>query len=262
MQIALLIVVGLVVLVSLVLPFWRFSRARPVYHPFTLLLLHKYPTFEDPADYPWVGPLRARFADIRDELLTFVSERQTHGVPSRFTNLQSAPEAWKLIPLTRSDQPDAFTPLAKLHFATTVETLQQIPHAFSVYFSYLEPHTRIAPHRGEADAYVRVHFGMQVPQQLPACGFQVKRDQRSWREGDVLIFNDIHRHTAFNESDQGRFVLMFDVMRPRYADSQAHHMKLKYAMFQASFSLGEAPWYYKPSAYLNKQWSLLRAMTS
>ena len=39
-------------------------------------------------------------------------------------------------------------------------------------------------------------------------------DTRRWVEGEVMIFDDTIEHEAFNDSDQLRVVLLFDVWNP------------------------------------------------
>jgi len=55
------------------------------------------------------------------------------------------------------------------------------------------------------------HLPLVVPDK---CQFRVGYDTRRWMEGEVIIFDDTIEHEAFNDSDQLRVVLLFDVWNP------------------------------------------------
>lgn len=78
-------------------------------------------------------------------------------------------------------------------------------------FSVLAPHTRIPPHHGETNARVLVHLPLVVPND---CIYRVGFEQRRWKVGEVLIFDDSIEHEARNDSDEQRVVLIFDVWNP------------------------------------------------
>jgi len=78
-------------------------------------------------------------------------------------------------------------------------------------FSVLQPRTRIPPHTGETNVRLVVHIPLIIPDQT---GFRVGNDARPWRIGEALIFNDTIEHEAWNDSDQLRAVLIFDIWHP------------------------------------------------
>lgn len=79
-------------------------------------------------------------------------------------------------------------------------------------FSVLRPHTRIPPHHGPVNGRVVVHLPLIVP---PDCGALKAGDQQqSWQEGRLMMFDDAFRHEAWNDSDETRVVLIFDVWNP------------------------------------------------
>jgi aspartate beta-hydroxylase len=78
-------------------------------------------------------------------------------------------------------------------------------------FSALAPHTRIPPHHGETNARVIVHLPLIVPD---GCTYRVGFEQRRWKVGEVLIFDDSIEHEARNDGDELRVVLIFDVWNP------------------------------------------------
>lgn len=78
-------------------------------------------------------------------------------------------------------------------------------------FSVLAPHTHIPPHHGETNARLVVHLPLVVPKN---CQFRVGFEQRSWKVGETLIFDDSIEHEARNDSDELRVVLIFDIWNP------------------------------------------------
>ena len=62
------------------------------------------------------------------------------------------------------------------------------------------------------------HLPLIVP---PGCGFRVGNETREWEEGKLLIFDDTIEHEAWNESDQDRVVLIFDIWRPELSEADA-----------------------------------------
>jgi aspartyl/asparaginyl beta-hydroxylase (cupin superfamily) len=81
----------------------------------------------------------------------------------------------------------------------------------SLYFSVLEPRSRIAPHKGITNARLIAHFPLIVPDN---CGFRVGSETRRWEPGKALIFDDMTNHEAWNDSDRIRVVLIADLWRP------------------------------------------------
>jgi aspartate beta-hydroxylase len=103
-------------------------------------------------------------------------------------------------------------------------------------FSLLKPGTRIPPHTGETNVRLVVHIPLIIP---PQTGFRVGNDTRSWRYGEALIFNDTIEHEAWNDSDQSRAVLIFDIWHPDLTpDEQVMVARL---MAATSAFLGQTP---------------------
>ncbi len=98
-------------------------------------------------------------------------------------------------------------------FPKTYEVISHIKNISTCYFSILKPGTQISAHIGDTDAYYRFHFGLIIPEGLPGCGIQVGCEKRAWKENDFIVFNDIYKHTAWNNTNQLRVVLIIDVLR-------------------------------------------------
>ncbi|MGD9648581.1 MAG: aspartyl/asparaginyl beta-hydroxylase domain-containing protein, partial [Pirellulales bacterium] len=82
-------------------------------------------------------------------------------------------------------------------------------------FSLLEPRTHIPAHTGSANIRLIAH----LPLILPAnCRFRVGADTREWRMGQSWVFDDTIEHEAWNDSDEVRVILIFDVWNPHLSD--------------------------------------------
>ncbi len=94
--------------------------------------------------------------------------------------------------------------------------LRQIPGLSSVAFSILKPNTQITPHLGDTNTIIRHHLSIQIPSEVEKCGFKIAEEIRHWEEHSLLAFCDAIRHEAWNNSDEERVVLIFDVIRPEF----------------------------------------------
>lgn len=87
----------------------------------------------------------------------------------------------------------------------------------SVLFSLLRPKTRIPAHTGYTNARLICHLPLVVPS---GCGLRVGSEIRHWTLGEAMIFDDSMEHEAWNDSDEARVVLLFDVWRPELTQEE------------------------------------------
>ncbi|MBK8285815.1 MAG: aspartyl/asparaginyl beta-hydroxylase domain-containing protein [Ahniella sp.] len=105
----------------------------------------------------------------------------------------------------------------------TLAALAQVPQitirdrAPAVMFSALKPRTHIPPHNGATNARLTFHLPLIIP---PDCSFRVGAEVRQWKEGELFIFDDTIEHEAFNNSDQLRVVLIFDIWHPMLTEME------------------------------------------
>ncbi len=179
--------------------------------------------FYERADFPWLASLEAATADIRAELLGLLQDARGEFSPY----LQHAPDEplnqwkdlnqsrrWSALFLFKDGRPQeaniARCPrtVAALEAAPVIRIPQRGPTSF---FSLLEPKTRIPPHTGTTNIRLTAHLPLIVP---PGCGFRVGTQVREWVPGTALIFDDTIEHEAWNDSDQDRVILIFDIWNP------------------------------------------------
>lgn len=169
--------------------------------------------FYNNSDFQWVQTLEENCIVIKAEIKKYIQEHEKDIKPYFNKNLVTKDKSWKTFAFSlwcwKRKKNMKFCP-------NTMEILNTIPNVVSACVSILEPDVQIKKHRGDTNAIVRAHLALEAPIQLPDCGFQVNDEQRSWKEGEVLVFNDAAIHTAWNHSDKRRYILLIDVMRPEF----------------------------------------------
>ena len=98
--------------------------------------------------------------------------------------------------------------MAALALAPQPSVIRRSPAAM---FSVLQPGTRIPPHTGVSNTRLVVHLPLILP---PDCRFRVGNETRAWREREAWVFDDTIEHEAWNDSDQSRTILIFDIWSP------------------------------------------------
>ena len=78
-------------------------------------------------------------------------------------------------------------------------------------FSALAPHTRIPPHTGSTNSRLLVHLPLVLP---GPAGFRVGNEVRTWHIGEAWAFDDTIEHEAWNDADETRVILIFDIWNP------------------------------------------------
>jgi len=160
--------------------------------------------FYDPNTYLFTQSLERHWETIRDEYLRLRPEQL---MPWPETTLYQG--SWDVFGLwafgSRLDENRRACP-------KTTEILEQIPGLTTAGFSRLAPRTRIAPHEGYTATVLRCHLGLIVPEH---CGLQVGAETRTWTEGGCLVFDDTIRHSAWNEADQERIILLIDFLKDK-----------------------------------------------
>ena len=115
----------------------------------------------------------------------------------------------------------------------TMAALSCVPYAQiegrspNILFSSLKPNSKIPPHHGLINTRFICHLPLIVPN---GCGFRVGNETREWQEGKVWIFDDTIEHEAWNNSDETRYILLFEIWRPELSELE---QKLVTNLYQA-----------------------------
>jgi aspartyl/asparaginyl beta-hydroxylase (cupin superfamily) len=203
--------------------------------------------FWDRSQFPWLPRLEAATETIRAELAALIEA----GMPGFAPYIAYAPgtpvnqwselnhsKSWSSLWLWRDG---ASQPEAMARCPRTTEVLAEMPladqpgFAPTALFSALAPRTRIPPHTGSTNARLLVHLPLVLP---GPARFRVGNDTRDWRMGEAWVFDDTIEHEAWNDSDETRVILIFDIWNPLLSQAER---ELISAMLTA-----QAGWYEQP----------------
>jgi aspartyl/asparaginyl beta-hydroxylase (cupin superfamily) len=179
--------------------------------------------FFDREEFPWLAAVEAATDDIRAELeqllalsLQDFAPYVSHApeVPLNQWKELNHSQRWSALFLYKDGEALASNiercprTVAALSQAPLVQIPNRAPTAF---FSRLEPKTRIPAHTGSTNSRLTVHIPLIIP---PDCGFRVGSEVREWHPGTALIFDDTIEHEAWNNSDEPRVIMIFDIWNP------------------------------------------------
>lgn len=184
--------------------------------------------FYDSAEFEWVPAVEAAFKDIRAELQRMI--QRGDGFAPYVTGAENRPQSdphgmkgnadWTALYLWRDGE--RVEENVKL-CPRTVAAMEKVPlpsvegRSPSVLFSALRPGAKIPPHHGLLNTRLICHLPLIVPE---GCGFRVGNETRQWEEGKVWLFDDSIEHEAWNDSEETRYILLFEVWRPELSDTE------------------------------------------
>ena len=185
--------------------------------------------FHDRSEFPGLADLEARTGEIRAEFEALVASEAVELVPYIQYPDHVPMRQWK--ELNRNKKWTAIHLLQNggrieanaRHCPRTLEAVAALPQpqvpgaSPNAMFSLLAPHTRIPPHTGVANTRLVCHLPLVVP---PDCGFRVGETTVEWKEGEAFVFDDTIEHEAWNDSDQLRVVLIFDLWAPALGEAE------------------------------------------
>ena len=216
----------------------RFDRAvdtllqkRKVYRPApTFLYVPQLPAIEfyDRDEFPWLDQIEAATDDIRAELIDVLADGPATLEP--YVSVQGMPGPqwrelnnsrrwgvfflWKAGEAVLANQARCPRTTAALSSWPKCDLKGTAPTAT---FSILDAKTKIPPHVGVNNARLICHLPLIVP---PGCGFRVGAETREWEPGKAFVFDDTIEHEAWNNSDEPRAVLIFDIWNPHISPAE------------------------------------------
>jgi aspartyl/asparaginyl beta-hydroxylase (cupin superfamily) len=201
------------------------QKTRPYFSLCNQLHVPRLPAipFFDRELFDWCQELEAKTDVFREELSAMLEQDRRQfrpyiayqpGQPVNQWKELNHSDRWSTLHLWLNGMP---VRASQERCPETTKALSAVPMADidglcpNAMFSVLAPHTRIPPHTGETNARLVVHLPIIVPS---GCWYRVGFEERRWRVGEALIFDDSIEHEARNDSDEIRVVLIFDVWNP------------------------------------------------
>ncbi len=177
--------------------------------------------FFERAEFAWAAQVEAATPAIRDELRGLLAGDETFAPYVRFDPTAPPPANhlldsadWGAAHLFEGGRPHP-THAPRCPAAMTALALAPMPHVGTrspmALFSRLKPGTHIRPHHGVFNTRLICHLPLIVPD---GCAIRVGAEERAWREGELLVFDDSFEHEAWNRGTADRIVLLFEVWRP------------------------------------------------
>jgi len=203
-----------------------YLRKRRVYYsqPKQILFPYLPPVeFFPRQDFPWLDVLEAATEEIAAEALAALQGDDAGfkpyvdfppGTPIDQWGPLNHSLDWSVYPLWHDAAP---IPEHLERCPNTAAVLAQLPlcdipnYAPGAFFSVLKPRTHLPPHTGTTNTRSIVHLPLVVPE---GCRFRVGADVRAWEKGKAWVFDDTIEHEAWNDSDQVRIILIFDIWNP------------------------------------------------
>ena len=187
--------------------------------------------FYDRRQFPWAASLESKTDAIRAELRAVLAagaadfepyvQPEEHRPNFDAKGLLNNAD-WSACYLIRNG---VDVPEMAARCPVTMAALREVPlcriegRTPSVIFSALRPGARIPPHNGFTNIRLICHLPLIVPGN---CALRVGNETRPPREGELVVFDDSIEHEAWNNSDELRVILLFDIWRPELsADERA-----------------------------------------
>lgn len=183
--------------------------------------------FYDTEDFEFLKPIESNFEIIKSELLHLLEMQKENQWLRTFPNYVDSEndKAWKVFSFM-------FFGIKFLHNAElcpkTSELIYSIPNIISCDYSFLKGNSHILPHKGYSRMVLRCHLPLIVPSSQD-CAIRVGDLTHHWKEGKLVIFDDSFEHEAWNNSNDDRVVLMFDIPNPywKYSAKEISEYKIK-----------------------------------
>lgn len=187
--------------------------------------------FFEPGAFAWVADLESHTANIRAELEVVMRDHAAfkpyvEGNPNRPNVMQDTQSGmlnnpdWSAFYLWKAGKVVAEN---AARCPDTMKAIESIPLARipnrspSVLFSLLRPGAHIPPHNGLINSRLIGHLPLIVPGQ---CRLRVGNETREWRQGKVWLFDDTIEHEAWNDSNETRVILLFEINRPDISETE------------------------------------------
>jgi aspartyl/asparaginyl beta-hydroxylase (cupin superfamily) len=224
------------------------ERAVYIYSDYTLYESDE-PAVYEPEQYPAIRYVLDNYPAIREELHDYINRKFDISFRNPSAPEMTYPDSWKNIYfknyLLRYR-------IGEKYFPKTAAILHGHPDITLAGITTLAPKSHLKMHCGETNAIIRCHLGLKVPGKLPELGFRVKNIDLAWEEGKVFAFNDAFQHEAWNDTDDYRYVLVFDIIRPEFSKQKTWVCAYCLGIEAMRFLLSKIHLYEKTPIWLRK----------
>jgi aspartyl/asparaginyl beta-hydroxylase (cupin superfamily) len=157
--------------------------------------------------FPWVATLEEAFPVIREEFDRLLGSASFSTVYRGQTTTGEWAGSYLWVFGEKVEETCRLCP----ETARLLAAIPGVAEYGTTLYSGLAPHTFIAPHYGYTNAKLRCQLPLRVPGR---CRLKVGDLEIEQREGRCIVFDDSFLHSAWNDSGEPRFVIVFDFFHP------------------------------------------------
>jgi beta-hydroxylase len=185
--------------------------------------------------FPFLQPFTENWEAIRNEVVAILRYRDAIPAFQEISPDQmriSRGKNWRTFVLfgfgTKLEKNCANAPI-------TAGLLEKVPNLQTAWFSILAPGYHIPAHQGVGKGIIRAHLGLIVPREYEKCRLRVDKEVKSWRPGEIFVFDDTYEHEVWNDTDEERVILLFDFDRPMRLPGRLLHRTFLWLMKFTAF---------------------------
>ena len=171
---------------------------------------------------PFIHEMEQLYPKIIDEVAKLWDSKQDelYGKFDQFDQLQFPPQSWKKLVIKVWD---VWSYQTRSIFPHLVSFIDNHPNILSCYITRTSPFSIIKQHYGETNATFRIHLGLKVPiANKNECSIKVNHDTEDWETGKSFAFIDAEPHEVWNKTNQERYVLIIDILRPEFMSNRKY----------------------------------------
>ena len=175
-------------------------------------LLSKVPTthYIEPSYFPELKVIEDNWEVIRDEALALYEKGHIAAKDDLPGSSFYKDNRWTSFYLKNFNND---IPSAKELAPKTMALIEQVPTMSMAVFACLNPGKKINNHCDPFAFTLRYSLGLITPNS-DQSGLIVNGDDYKWADGESILFDETFMHSAYNDSDKPRIILMTDIDRP------------------------------------------------
>ena len=201
--------------------------------------------FWDESKFDWSAKLKDSFVDIKNEFLREIADMDA--LASRGNNVWAGAltndaagygEGWKTLVLVNRGMWDEAN--AQLFPKTSRAVYEAGVPATEVFFASMQPGSDIKLHSDFTNFVLTSHLALVIPENgNNKCRLIIGDETRQWLEGEVNLFDTSIMHSAVNEAEEVRYILMFRVWHPDLTDIEREALQFIYDCLEMPGLLSE-----------------------
>jgi aspartyl/asparaginyl beta-hydroxylase (cupin superfamily) len=201
--------------------------------------------FWDSSQFEWAKKLESSYEDIKNEFVGVTADMDS--LTKRGNNIWSGAltddatgygEGWKTLVLVNRGMWDPVN--AKL-FPKTAKAVHNsgIPTT-ECFFASMQPGSDIKLHSDFTNFVLTSHLALVIPENgNNKCRLTIGDEERQWIEGEVMAFDTSIMHSAVNESNEVRYILMFRIWHPDLTPTERDAIQFVYDCLEMPELLSE-----------------------